>query len=46
MSKLYIGKNVMFSIEEVENQLIEIEAKIITFLQTYGPAISDYQQQV
>lgn len=32
MSKLYIGKKVLFDIEEVERQMVQIEAKIESFL--------------
>ena len=42
MSKIYIGKKVMFDIEEVEKALIEIQAKISSFLAKFTPAIEEY----
>lgn len=42
MSKLYIGKKILFDIGDVEQQLAAIETRILSFLQKYSQAIGTY----
>jgi hypothetical protein len=46
MSKLYIGKKVLFDIQEVEQQLVQIEARMGAFLSKYSADFEAHQESI
>ena len=46
MSKVYIGKKVLFDVGEVEKALVVIEGKMTSFLDKYVNEVNRYEDSV